>query len=114
MAPTEASLLATYLLSRAQLRDFLTPQQFTELFPRSQRSHPHVSVLYRELQHQRALVADEVERNIAIEVKRGERQRREVVNARRRAEQGRTGLDQSKEDAREMQMEIEVCLLVSH
>ena len=88
----------------------MTLSQFTDLFPRSQRSNPQIPILYRELQHQRALVADEVGRNIGAEVKRGERQKREVVDARWR-EEGRTD-DDDDDDVRERRMEIEVRFFV--
>ncbi|KAI9789311.1 MAG: hypothetical protein M1816_006199 [Peltula sp. TS41687] len=112
MASKESQLLTSYLLSsggRGQLATYVTLSQFTELFPRSQRSNPQIAVLYRELQHQRALVADDVARNIAAEVKRGERQRREVVDARRR-EEGAREEDENYQDAnyRERRMEIEL------
>lgn len=108
MTTKETHLLTSYLLSaggRGQLSTYLSLSQFTDLFPRSQRTNPQIAILYRELQHQRALVADEVTRNIAAEVKRGERQRREVVSARRREEGGGEGRDEGE---RERRMEIEV------
>ncbi|KAI9833406.1 MAG: hypothetical protein M1826_007504 [Phylliscum demangeonii] len=86
MPPDERGLLSTFLLERAPMREFLTAEQFADLFPHSQRNHPHLRPLYHELQLARALVVDEVERKIAAEVRRGERQRREVVLARRRAD----------------------------
>lgn len=86
MAPTEATILSTFLLPPAPLPSIITLKAFTELFPRSQQSSPQVKALYRDLQQQRARLADSVARNIAGEVKRGNTQRRLVVRARREAE----------------------------
>ncbi|KAF2497585.1 hypothetical protein BU16DRAFT_606117 [Lophium mytilinum] len=87
MAPTEASILSNFLLPPAPLPAFITLRQFTELFPRALQSEPEIKVLYRELQHQRAIDADDVKRNIATEVKRGEKQRRATFNSRQKADQ---------------------------
>lgn len=104
MAPTEASILSNFLLPPAPLPAIVSLRQFTDLFPRSQQSNPQIPVLYRELQHQRAIDIDDVKRNIAAEVKRGEKQQREVIRARRRIDTASMeGLD-----ARDMLMEAEV------
>ncbi|KAH8811742.1 Cnl2/NKP2 family protein-domain-containing protein [Xylogone sp. PMI_703] len=86
MAPTEATILSTFLLPPAPLPTIITLKSFTELFPRSQQSSPQIRSLYRDLQHQRAHITDNVTRNITEEVKRGNVQRRAVVRARRSAE----------------------------
>lgn len=86
MAPTEATILSTFLLPPAPLPSIITLKAFTELFPRSQQSSPQVKALYRDLQQQRTRLTDSVARNIAGEVKRGITQRRIVVRARREAE----------------------------
>ena len=86
MAPTEATILTTFLLPPAPLPSIISLKAFTELFPKSQQSSPQVKALYRDLQHQRARLIDDVERNIAAEIKRGNAQRRAVVRARREAE----------------------------
>ncbi|RFU28015.1 hypothetical protein B7463_g8339, partial [Scytalidium lignicola] len=86
MAPTEATILSTFLLPPSPLPTIITLKSFTDLFPRSQQSSPQIRSLYRDLQHQRAHVTDSVTRNIAAEVKRGNVQRRAVVRARRSAE----------------------------
>ncbi|KAK0108937.1 hypothetical protein ONS96_002774 [Cadophora gregata f. sp. sojae] len=86
MAPTEETILSTFLLSPAPLPTIITLKAFTELFPRSQQSSPQIKALYRDLQHQRARLTDTVSRNIAAEVKRGKAQRREVARARKEAE----------------------------
>lgn len=80
-------------------------RKFTDLFPAAHRSDPQIAILYREFQHQRAMDTDDVTRNIAAEVKRGEAQRREVIRSRRRAD--REELDGL--DKQDVQMELEVC-----
>jgi len=86
MAPTEATILTIFLLSPAPLPFIISLKAFTELFPKSQQSSPQVKALYRDLQYQRARLIDDVGRNIAAEIKRGNAQRRAVVRARREAE----------------------------
>ncbi|KAI9869898.1 MAG: hypothetical protein M1830_004951, partial [Pleopsidium flavum] len=103
MAPTEESILSNFLLLPAALPTFITLQKFTELFPKSQRSHPQIRLLYRELQYLRGLQTDEIQRNIAKEVKRGERQQREVVKVRRKTEKH----EMEGIDVREIEMETE-------
>ncbi|MCJ1401274.1 hypothetical protein MMC11_004486 [Xylographa trunciseda] len=90
--PTESSLLTHLLLPPASLPAILTLQKFTALFPSSVRSNPQIPFLYRDLQHQRALRIDEVRKNIATEVIRGESMKREVIRTRRREERGGSGL----------------------
>ena len=86
MAPTEATILSTFLLPPAPLPSLISLQAFTALFPRSQQSSPQIRTLYRDLQHQRARLTDTIARNIATEVKRGDAQRRAVARTRRTAE----------------------------
>ncbi len=107
MPPAESTILANFLLSPAALPTIITLTKFTDLFPKAQRSNPQIGLLYRELQHIRALDTDQVRRNIAQEVKRGERQRREVVKARRKADRE----DLNGVDMREIEMETEVMSL---
>jgi centromere-localized protein 2 len=83
MSPTESSILSNFLLSPAPLTTIISLQQFAELFPRSHRTNPQVKLLYRELQHLRALNLDEVKAGVAREVKRGEKQKQELRRARR-------------------------------
>lgn len=104
MPPTESAIFANFLLSPATLPNILSLTKFTDLFPKAQRSNPQIALLYRELQHIRALDTDEVQRNIAQEVKRGQRQRREVVKVRRKAERE----DMEGVDMREIEIETEV------
>ncbi|KAI9837635.1 MAG: hypothetical protein M1838_004777 [Thelocarpon superellum] len=106
MAPTESSILTQFLLAPASLPTVLSLSDFKELFPRALRSNPQVTDLYRELQHQRALVVDQVKQHISVEAKRGEKQRREVVRARRKAQREELGLDEH--EGREVDMEIEL------
>lgn len=88
MAPTETTILSTFLLPPAPLPSLITLQAFTSLFPRPEQSSPQIKALYRDLQSQRARLADSVARNISAEVKRGNTQRRLVARARRQAEKG--------------------------
>jgi centromere-localized protein 2 len=86
MAPTEQTILATFLLAPSSLTTIFTFQSFQAIFPRAQQSSTEVKRLYRALQHRRALVTDSVAQNIDDEVERGNLQRRAVVRARRAAE----------------------------
>lgn len=106
MAPTETSILSNFLLHPAPLPAIISLQQFTELFPPTQRADPQIPVLYRELQHQRAMDTDDVRRNIAAEAIRGQAHMREVRRERRRAnKQTIDGVDE-----RELYMEASVRL----
>lgn len=106
MAPTEATILSTFLLPPAPLPSIITLKAFTELFPRSQQSSPQIKALYRDLQHQRGKLTDTIARNIAAEVKRGISQRRVVIRTRRAAEQ------EDQDD--EVDVENAVCCTVVH
>ncbi len=86
MAPTEATILSTFLISPAPLPSIISLRAFTELFPRSLQSSPQIKALYRDLQHQRSRLTDAITRNIGAEVKRGNAQRRVIIRARRAAE----------------------------
>lgn len=86
MAPTEAELLANYLIQPSTLTAIITLEQFKALFPRPLQSSPQVRLLFRDLQSQRTDLLDEVAENIADEAKRGITMRREVVRAKREAE----------------------------
>ena len=109
--PTETSILTTFLIPPSSLPEVISLQRFTDLFPKNNRTHADIPVLYRELQHQRALVVDQIKEDIRAEAKRGERSRREVVRARRRAEAeelvGISGAIQG-DHGREVQMETAV------
>ncbi|MCJ1320790.1 hypothetical protein MMC15_006131 [Xylographa vitiligo] len=90
--PTESSLLTHLLLPPASLPTILTLQKFTAFFPVSVRSSPQIPLLYRDLQHQRAVQIDAVRKNIFAEAKRGESLKREVIRSRRREEREGPGL----------------------
>ncbi|GAB1192300.1 hypothetical protein APSETT444_001489 [Aspergillus pseudonomiae] len=78
MAPSEASILSNFLLSPASLPTIISLQQFTELFPKRLRSHPHIRALYRELQQLREQDMDLVNGNIDQELRQGESQKAEL------------------------------------
>ena len=106
MAHTEESILSNFLLSPAPLSQVVSLHDFAELFPLSQRSNPQVEALFRELQHQRALITDRVQQNIRNEVRRGDKLRRDVAKARKEAQREEFRVDGV--EAREIDMEIEV------
>jgi centromere-localized protein 2 len=80
-AATEAQILKSYLLNPASLPTIITFEEFRDLFPASQQSHPQVQLLYRDLQFLRTVDTDLIEENIADECRDGERQRRELYRA---------------------------------
>ncbi|OLN86668.1 hypothetical protein CCHL11_03774 [Colletotrichum chlorophyti] len=100
MAPTESAILHNYLTVPAQLPSAITLEEFTELFPKAQRSNPQIRTLYRDLQRQRRALVDAVTENIATEEKRGKTIKREIALARSRA---------TNEDA-DQELEIERAL----
>ncbi|KAH7320090.1 Cnl2/NKP2 family protein-domain-containing protein [Stachybotrys elegans] len=87
MAPTESDILSNHLLQPAALTSITTLQQFETLFPSPLHGSSQLRALFRDLQAQRNNTLDIVAANIAAEVKRGVAMRREVVRARREAEQ---------------------------
>ncbi|OJZ87584.1 hypothetical protein ASPFODRAFT_59978 [Aspergillus luchuensis CBS 106.47] len=104
MAPTESSILGNFLLSPAPLPTIMSLQQFTELFPKRLRSHPHIRALYRELQELRENDMDLVNGNIDKEVRQGETQKAEL-----RKSVTKTGVDGlSSSDQREMDMDVQL------
>lgn len=102
MAPNEATILSNYLLLPARLPDFLSLQEFTSFFPKSQQSSPRVRALYRDLQQQRNAIVDSVSENISAQVRQGKALRRQVIKERREAEQ--------EEQDDEIEIERTVCL----
>jgi centromere-localized protein 2 len=104
MAPSEESILANYLLLPSPLPTVISLEKFTELFPKRMRSHPQIRTLYREMQHVRAQDIGLVRENIDREVKRGERQKEDLKNARLRS--GVTGMD--REDNMEADLDIQL------
>ena len=107
MAPTEATILSTFLLPPAPLPSIISLKAFTDLFPRAQQSSPQIRNLYRDLQHQRAQLTDAVARNIAAEIKRGNAQRRTVVRARRAAER------QEQDDEEDVEIAVSFAIVKS-
>ncbi|KAF7507335.1 hypothetical protein GJ744_010652 [Endocarpon pusillum] len=77
----EEQILKAYLLNPASLPTIITFEEFRDLFPSNQQSHPQVRLLYRDLQFLRTVDTDLVEENIAKECQNGERQRREMYRA---------------------------------
>ncbi|KAE8415680.1 Ctf8-domain-containing protein [Aspergillus pseudocaelatus] len=104
MAPSEPSILSNFLLSPASLPTVISLQQFTELFPKRLRAHPHIRVLYRELQQLREQDMDLVNGNIDQEVRQGESQKAEL-----RKSILNTGVDgMSSNDQREIDMDVQL------
>jgi centromere-localized protein 2 len=93
MPTKEASLLADFLLAPAALRTFMTLEQFSEIFPRSQQENPVIKSLYDELQRLRHEDVQEVRANIAAEIKRSRPLQREVARARRDDDHRAAGVD---------------------
>lgn len=81
MAPSEESILSNFLLSPASLPTIISLQKFTELFPKRLQSHPQIKVLYRELQELRSQDMDLVSENISKEVRRGAKQKADLLKA---------------------------------
>jgi len=73
MAPTEESILRSFLLSKSGLRDVVTLSEFTSFFPPSKRSSPLVRQLYRDLQGQRNAICESVGKQINMECRMGAR-----------------------------------------
>ncbi|PYI22519.1 hypothetical protein BO86DRAFT_385989 [Aspergillus japonicus CBS 114.51] len=104
MAPSETAILSNFLLTPAPLPTIISLQQFTEFFPKRLRSHPHIRVLYRELQEIREQDMDLVNENIDKEAVQGERQKAEL-----RKSLMKTGIDGiSSAEQREMDMDVEL------
>ncbi|CEL05343.1 hypothetical protein ASPCAL06461 [Aspergillus calidoustus] len=104
MAPSEPSILANFLLAAASLPTIISLKQFTELFPKRLRTHPHIRVLYRELQQLREQDMDIVNENIDREVRQGESQKAEL-----RKSVAKTGIDGAgPNDRREMDMDVQL------
>lgn len=80
-AVTEAQILRSYLLNPASFTTIITFEEFQDLFPTSQQTHPQVRLLYRDLQFLRTVDTDLIEENITKECRDGERQRRELYRA---------------------------------
>jgi centromere-localized protein 2 len=110
MAPSEESILSNFLLSPASLPTIITLQKFTELFPKRLQSHPQIKVLYRELQELRSQDMDLVSENISKEVKRGAKQRADLLEASKSS-----GVDGMNDDShREMDLDLQFFGQASH
>lgn len=111
MPSTEAKLLSDFLVAPASLRDFMTQQQFTDIFPKSHRANPAVRELYRELYTLREHDIETVRQDIAREVKRSTQLKRAYALERREVDTANVaGLDLAA-----LQMEEEVsCKLNMH
>jgi hypothetical protein len=72
MAPTEESILRSFLLQKAGLRDVLTLAEFSTYFPPSKRSSPLIRQLYRDIQFQRNAVCESVLKQVNLECRIGE------------------------------------------
>lgn len=83
MPSYEAKLLTDFLIAPASLRDFMTLRQFTDIFPKGHRSNPAIKELYRELYTLRERDIEAVRQDIADEVKRSKRLKREYARERR-------------------------------
>jgi hypothetical protein len=94
MSSQELNLLKNFLLAPAALRDFLTLQQFTEIFPPAQRSSPAIRELYVEISRLRQQDIENVRQNITDEVKRSKQLRRDYARERRHRDDANVaGLD---------------------
>ncbi|OKL59842.1 hypothetical protein UA08_04772 [Talaromyces atroroseus] len=104
MAPSEESILGSFLLSPASLPTVISLQKFTELFPKRFQSHPQIKVLYRELQELRSQDMDLISEHILDEVKAGEQQKADLLEAAK--ETGVAGFGDA--DHREMNLDVEL------
>lgn len=80
-ADTEEEMLTSYLLNPASFPTIITFDEFQDIFPVNQQSHPQVRLLYRDLQFLRTVDTDLIEENITKECRNGERQRRDMYRA---------------------------------
>jgi hypothetical protein len=72
MAPTEESILRSFLLQKAGLRDVITLAEFSTYFPPSKRSSPLVRQLYRDIQTQQNTICESVLKQINVECRLGD------------------------------------------
>lgn len=108
MAPTEETILRSFLLQKAALRDVLTLAEFSSYFPASKRSSPLVRQLYRDLQSQRNAICESVLKQINLECRFGENL---VAQTRAARESSRTAVDAA---GAETQVHVQVCNLSLH
>lgn len=103
MPPSEASILTNFLLSPASMPTIISLQKFTELFPKRLQSHPQIRTLYRELQELRSQDMDIVSENIMNEIRAGEQQKADLLDAAKAS--GVHGF--GKNENREIELDIE-------
>ncbi|KAF4584396.1 hypothetical protein GQ602_005769 [Ophiocordyceps camponoti-floridani] len=70
--PTEQEILTNYLIQPSPLITMTTLPQFQHLFPPSMRNSPMIRTLFRDLQEQRGLTVDAVQRSIVTETMQGQ------------------------------------------
>ena len=105
MPSYEHKLLTDFLVVPAGLGDFMTLRQFTEIFPKSQRSNPTVKELYRELYAIRESDVAVVRQDITDQVKRSRPLRRQCARQRLRVDHAMVaGIDQKS-----LETEQEAC-----
>lgn len=75
MAPSEASILSSYLLNPASFHTVMTFEQFQTLFPKQHRAHAGIKMLYKDLRFLRSVDIDVVQENIDRQIIVGERQK---------------------------------------
>ena len=105
MAPTEETILRSFLLQKSGLRDVLTLAEFSSYFPASKRSSPLVRHLYRDLQSQRNAICESVLKQINLECRFGENL---VAQTRAARESARTADDSGGADS---QLNVQVRIL---
>jgi Cnl2/NKP2 family protein len=93
MAPSEESILQSFLLRKAGLRDVLTLAEFSHYFPASKRANPHIRLLYRDLQSQRNAICESTLKQINLECRLGET----IVAQRRAGNRASTADDPAQE-----------------
>lgn len=72
MAPSEETILRSFLLQKAGLRDVITLAEFSAYFPPSKRSSPLVRQLYRDIQSQQNAICESVLKQINLECRLGD------------------------------------------
>lgn len=98
MAPTEASILSSYLLNPASLPTIVSLEQFQELFPRQHRSNSSIRLLYKDLQFLRTVDVNVVEENINREAAIGERQKLSMYQGLHQGKGGNVDVEQYQGD----------------
>jgi hypothetical protein len=102
MAPSEETILRSFLLQKAGLRDVLTLAEFSSYFPPSKRASPLVRQLYRDLQFQRNAICETVLKQIRLECRLGE----SLIAKARAIKEATTGTDPGEIDN---EIDLRVC-----